>query len=359
MNQRPQIEQKNADRRKKSSFVCYICGERGRMQLPKFVQIEPVGQCNLRCRMCSIQFREDGPPHGPLAFMEFDTFTRLIDSFYGAEELQLQGLGEPLMHPRFFEMVRYAKSRGLRVSTNSNLTILNARRAAECVESELDCLHVSIDGATAETYEAIRVRARLAHVLRNLELLRTAKANANAALPLMKMVVVIMRRNLPELPALVRMAKREGFAAVFVQHLCHEYGEAELPAQYREMREFVQAETLLNEENERVNAYFEQARAVARELAIDLRLPEFEPRAEAPALPRCDWPWRGAYLSYTGLAMPCCMVSTPDRIHFGNMAEQGVEAIWNGDAYEAFREGLRIDRPHEICRSCSLYTGTF
>ena len=31
------------------------------MQLPHFIQIEPVGQCNLRCQMCPIQFRRDGP----------------------------------------------------------------------------------------------------------------------------------------------------------------------------------------------------------------------------------------------------------------------------------------------------------
>ena len=74
-------------------------------QLPTFLQVEPVGQCNLRCQMCPIQFRQDGPPHGPPAFMEFDVFTRLLDQFPGLEELQLQGLGEPMMHPRFFDMV--------------------------------------------------------------------------------------------------------------------------------------------------------------------------------------------------------------------------------------------------------------
>jgi hypothetical protein len=36
------------------------------LALPTYAQIEPVGQCNLRCQMCSIQFRQDGPPHGPL-----------------------------------------------------------------------------------------------------------------------------------------------------------------------------------------------------------------------------------------------------------------------------------------------------
>src|SRR6266516_1954311 len=115
------------------------------MKLPSFVQIEPVGQCNLRCQMCPIQFRTDGPPYGPPDFMPFDEFTRLVDQFEGLEELQLQGLGEPMMHPRFFDMVAYASGKGIKVTTNSNLTLLNERRAERCVKSGLDSLHVSID----------------------------------------------------------------------------------------------------------------------------------------------------------------------------------------------------------------------
>src|SRR3954469_24812224 len=141
-----------------------------RMQLPHFVQIEPVGQCNLRCQMCPIQFRHDGPSGG-VAFMAYEEFTRLIDQFVGVQELHLQGLGEPMMHPRLFDMVAYAAGQGVRVTTNSNLTLLNARRAERCVTSGLDDLHVSIDGASAETYERIRVRAHLDRVARNLELL--------------------------------------------------------------------------------------------------------------------------------------------------------------------------------------------
>src|SRR5215208_2805024 len=87
---------------------------------PRFIQIEPVGQCNLRCQMCPIQFRRDGPPHGPLAFMAFETFTRIVHELPGLRELHLQGLGEPLMHPRLFDMVDYAAARGVAVSTNTN-----------------------------------------------------------------------------------------------------------------------------------------------------------------------------------------------------------------------------------------------
>ena len=85
------------------------------MDLPTFLQIEPVGQCNLRCQMCPIQYRQDGPPHGPLAFMDFAIYTRLIDQYESVEHLHLQGLGEPMMHPRYFDMVRYAVGRGFAI----------------------------------------------------------------------------------------------------------------------------------------------------------------------------------------------------------------------------------------------------
>ncbi|MCA1670195.1 MAG: SPASM domain-containing protein, partial [Thermomicrobia bacterium] len=67
----------------------------------------------------------------------------------------------------------------------------------------------------------------------------------------------------------------------------------------------------------------------------------------------------GAYLSYQGLAMPCCMVSTPDRVNFGNMAQIGVDKVWSGAEYQAFRDRLDSDDPPELCRSCAVYRGIF
>src|ERR671933_714428 len=129
--------------------MCSKAGRRCVVELPGYVQIEPVGQCNLRCQMCPIQFRQDGPPFGPVAFMPFDAFTRTLDQFANVTELHLQGLGEPLMHPKFFDMVEYAVQKNIRVTTNTNLTLMNRRLAERCVKSGLDRLFVSIDGATA------------------------------------------------------------------------------------------------------------------------------------------------------------------------------------------------------------------
>jgi MoaA/NifB/PqqE/SkfB family radical SAM enzyme len=105
----------------------------------------PVGQCNLRCRMCPIQFRSDGGPGHPPAFMPYEVFCGLIDQFDGVSELQLQGMGEPMLHPRFFDMVAYAAARGIAVSTNTNLTVLSERRADACIRSGLRRMQVSLD----------------------------------------------------------------------------------------------------------------------------------------------------------------------------------------------------------------------
>jgi radical SAM protein with 4Fe4S-binding SPASM domain len=330
--------------------------------LPTFVQIEPVGQCNLRCQMCAIQFRTDGPPHGPPAFMPFETFTRLIDGFGAIEDLHLQGLGEPMMHPRFFDMIAYATARGIRVTTNSNLTLLNARRAERCVQSGLDCLHVSIDGAQAATYERIRVRAHFERVLRNLQLLLDTRERFRSVVPHLKLVMVIMRQNLQELPDLVHLAHAWRMEEIWVQHLCHDFNETTLPAQYQSMRAFVDSQTLLTEDPARIEQYFGAARTTAQELGIALRLPRTQPRPHPPGMPgpqRCDWPWRRAYISYQGYAMPCCMVSTPDRINFGSMNERGVAEVWSSDQYQRFRDQLDSDDPPELCRSCAVYNGTF
>jgi radical SAM protein with 4Fe4S-binding SPASM domain len=259
-------------------------------------------------------------------------------------------------------MVAYATRKGMRVTTNSNLTLLNPARAERCVTNGLDTVHVSIDGATAATYERIRVRAHLDRVLRNIEMLLDARRRLGSERPHLRMVTVLMRQNLHELPDLVRLAQRYAMESLFVQHLCHDFGEASLPAHYRPMRDFVEEQTLLREDAERVEHYFAAARQVARELSVELRLPRTRKRPHAPDTSgpeRCDWPWHGPYITYQGLVMPCCMIATPDRLNFGNVSDAGIAAIWNGEKYDGFRRQLASAEPPAICRSCSVYSGTF
>ena len=324
------------------------------MKLPDFVQIEPVGQCNLACRMCPVTYRNEGGK--PPAFMSFDAFCRVLEQFPAVRHLQLQGMGEPFLHPRFIDMVSHAAARGIEVTTNTNLTALSPRRADELVASGLAKLHVSIDAADPDAYGYIRVGSRLSRVLRNLALVQDAKRRLGAERPEIILVAVAMRRNLEQLPRLVQLAADHGVRSMSVQHLAHDFTEDSLPAQYRPMRRFVEDETLMNEDPLRVELFFDQARARALELGVELRLPNLRPQSTRRG---CDWPWRGAYIAHSGEAMPCCMVATPDRASFGNMATEGVAPVWNNHAYDQFRSRLASDDPPDICKGCAVYHGHF
>jgi MoaA/NifB/PqqE/SkfB family radical SAM enzyme len=324
--------------------------------LPSFVQIEPVGTCNLRCRMCPVHLRSDAEGAPPL--MPFDAFRRLLAQFPALTELHLQGLGEPMMHPRFFDMVRYAADRGIRVSTNSNLTLLTPARADLAIASGLHEISVSIDAATPETYAWIRVGANLGKVLRNLDRLLSSRARAGSDLPHVRIVMVLMRSNLCELAPMVRLTHQTGANVLFVQQLCHDFGETRLPLAYLSMRQFIDGEALGEPDRPAMERAYAEARAEAGRLGVTLRLPRPTAR-ESGNRQRCDWPWRGAYISHGGEAMPCCMVATPERAPMGNMVREGVHHVWNGAAYAGIRDGLAGGTPAEICRSCALYKGTF
>jgi radical SAM protein with 4Fe4S-binding SPASM domain len=332
------------------------------MQLPTSIQIEPVGQCNLRCEMCPIQFRRDGPPNGPLAFMAWDTFTSLLEGFPDVKRLHLQGLGEPMMHPRFFDMVRYAADRGIEVTTNSNVTLLNEQRTERLLASGLETLYFSIDGATPGTYERIRKRAHYDQVVGNIERMLRLRDRLGSTKPGLRVVMVIMRQNLHELPELVSMAANWGAEEMFVQHLSHDFGEPTLPDEYRPMRDYIAEQTLANEDPDRIAQHFGEARERAAARGLKLRLPRTTPKRYPEGTTgrdRCDWPWTGAYISYEGYMMPCCMVATPDRMNFGKVTEHSLRSVWDGPEYTAFREQLNSETPPDICRSCSLYWGTF
>ncbi len=336
--------------------------ERERVPSPTYVQIEPVGQCNLACTMCPINYRDDKPLTGRLKMMDFNLYCRIVDQFTNLQTLHLQGLGEPFLHPRFFDMVTYAANKGVRVTTNTNLTTLSPKRALLTVASGLDTLHFSIDGTTAETYERIRVNAHFDKVLANLGNLVEARQRLGSALPHLHMVMVIMRQNLAELPDLVRLASQYGAEEVFAQQLSHDFGDPAFHKNFQPLNDYVKEQSLLYEDPERIERYFGQARALAKELGVVLRLPRPRPKpypANMPGRDRCDWPWSSAYISFQGYAMPCCIASSPEVIELGLINGDNFDAIWNGEAYNRFREQLASGAPPEICRSCSIYNGMF
>jgi hypothetical protein len=79
-----------------------------------------------------------------------------------------QGFGETMLHPDWHELVGYAIEQGIRpIVMLSNGTKLTEENARHLLRLEVDALVLSIDGTEAETYEKIRVGAKLEEVEAN------------------------------------------------------------------------------------------------------------------------------------------------------------------------------------------------
>ena len=244
---------------------------------------------------------------------------------------------------------------------NTNGTFLTRPRARALVTAGLHWLHVSLDGATAETYEAIRDGADFELVTRNIAGLAEVMRELGAERPHLSLVFVAMRRNIAELPDLVRLTASWGVGRLWVQNLSHSFSDTDPAGAYAEIRTFATEEALWAGRDEQTERTFADAAEVAAALGVDLRLPRLEePRRDRlPGTPGCHWPFESAYVTHDADVQPCCMVMGADRAVLGNADRDGFATVWNGTNYAEFRAALLTDDPPDVCTGCSLYRRLF
>src|SRR5687767_1974213 len=171
--------------------------------LPRSLYIEPTNRCNSLCTTCPRTFF---PMESP-ADMSFERFKTIVDQFPVLERVVLHGLGEPMLNRDLVLMIEYLKARpeGTYVLYNSNSLSMTPLRAEELVQSGLDEYRASLDGATPDTYLAIRGVNALPKVIRNLRLLVETKRRMDATKPHVSAWFIAMRENLHELLDVVRL----------------------------------------------------------------------------------------------------------------------------------------------------------
>jgi radical SAM protein with 4Fe4S-binding SPASM domain len=325
-------------------------------QLPRRLQLEVTGSCNLACRMCLVRYRPKLSRRA--GALDLDLFRRLLDELPDLEEITLQGLGEPLLAPGLWEMIELATSRGIRVGFNTNATLLSRPAAERLVASGARWVHVSLDGPSAETYESIRDGADFERVRRNLAGLLQARRAAGSATPRVLIVLVAMRRNVETVPELVDLAAGLGADGVFVQNLSHDFQDAG-DTSYDEIRAFVEDEQLW-EGDPAAQAAFAEARRRAGRAGLELRLPgRGHPAPRAADEPGCSWPFDAAYITHEGRVQPCCMVMGSERATLGELTGRSFSDVWQDAPYQAFREALQSDDPPACCSGCALYRRVF
>ncbi|HKZ85960.1 MAG TPA: radical SAM protein [Anaerolineae bacterium] len=181
------------------------------------VYVEPTSLCNIACRTCIRNVWDE-----PMGMMSAATFERIVEDLSAltpASTVFFGGLGEPLFHPRIVEMVTRVKAIGAPAELITNGTLLDEERARQLIESGLDVLWVSIDGATPESYGDVRLGAALPEVLDNLARFRQLRPGSHRPKPQIGIAFVALKRNIAELPEVIALGRRLGASRFMVSNV--------------------------------------------------------------------------------------------------------------------------------------------
>ena len=305
-----------------SYYVSRITKQPNQMGLPLAIALEPTTACNLGCPECPSGLRHFTRPTGNL---KEDFYKKVIDqvhrhTFY----LTFYFQGEPFINPNFLEMVNYASQKKIYTATSTNAHFLNDENAKKTVESGLDRLIISIDGTTQETYESYRKGGSLQKVIEGTKNILKWKKELNSKTPYVIFQFLVVRPNEHQIEEVHALAKKLGVNQVKLktaQVYDYENGNPLIPS---------------------IDKYSRYRKLDDGTYAIKNSLNN-----------NCWKLWHSCVITWDGKVIPCCFDKDANH-RLGELSETNFKAIWQGEAYQKFREQLFQGRDQiEICKNCS------
>jgi len=331
------------------------------------VYIEPTNRCNLECRTCMRNIWDE-----PLGQMDSSTFSRILEGLGNISpppKIFFGGIGEPLAHPRIAEMVGQAKKIGSSVELITNGTLLTPDMSLRLLDAGLNMLWVSLDGATPESYADVRLGSALPEVLANIAAFRKARQTEYTQRAYLGIVFVAMKRNIADLPALLKLGREMGVRRFLVSNILPYTAEMREEILYARSRmdfylgPFLELPIIdINETTFRpLYQAFDSGKSVV-----------FSGNRNDEAQGRCPFiESRSTAVSWEGNLSPCLpllhshnsFLDSRERFSrrhiVGSVNEKGLQDLWRDPQYAAFRERVRAFdfSPCVICGGCEMGEG--
>ena len=288
----------------RAKLLAAYLGRRTRVPaLPVEYIVETTAKCNLYCPMCPRETHKQ-----PKEDMADSVYQRLVRaSGRTAEHMMLIGLGEPFLDPKIFERIEFCEQHKVSTMLSNNGTLLVAAATERLLDTTLEHITLSFDGATKESFEYYRKGARFEKVRDNFIHFARRKHERGS-----KMQVVVqmvrMERNWDEVDAFTRFWK----AVPGVDGVRVKADETDL------------------------------MRPDAAHAPQDWKYP-------------CHYLWRGAmYVKHNGDIYPCCQSYNLGGSPMGNIGTADLPEIFNAPEMVRMREAHVLGRAGEIpvCAAC-------
>jgi radical SAM protein with 4Fe4S-binding SPASM domain len=286
---------------------------------PETGMIEPTNLCNLTCPTCPTGTGKI-PPRPQMTLASFDIALAALTP--KLRNLALWNYGEPLLNRDLPAMIANAKKAGVGVvKVSSNVHFLDGARGRALLESGLDVLILSVDGASQATYQTFRRDGDFDKVATSVAWLCAEKKRRGLAKPRIELQFIAMRHNEHELPEMHRLAREWGVDAL------------------------------------RVKTVGADDEATKNLVPVSRLLSRYEDDAVTPNVrhPFCTMAWDHTVVNVDGSVTPCCYLRPDmgDEFVMGNVFESSWPTIWRGERYRAFRAAMLDGRSAmPVCNRC-------
>lgn len=299
-----------------------ISGRNIHAGFPISIAIEPTTACNLRCPECPSGLRAFTRPTGNL---KMNGFTGLIDQLKKTTSfLTFYFQGEPYLNPEFLDMVSYASGNGLITSTSTNAHFLDEENSRKTVESGLDRLIISIDGADQKSYESYRKEGSLEKVLDGTRNIIKWKKKLKSSSPQVVFQFLVVKPNEHQMNSIKLLAKEIGVdKVIFKSAQIYEYqnGSELIPDNVQYSRYKKNSDGTWTIKNKLLN--------------------------------QCWRMWSSCVVTWDGNVVPCCF-DKDAKYKVGNAFSTSFTEIWRGVEINKFRQALLKGRSEiDICTNCS------
>lgn len=326
----------------------------GKLPMPDHLIWEPTGKCNLRCRMCYINFAVTTKTRE----MTLDEFKLMIDKIPTLKKISMIG-GELFLRKDIFDMLDYLITKGMTATLATNATLLKPEMVEKLAEyNNIVNVTVSVDGPE-KIHNQIRGKEfAFQRSMENIRLMRSKGIFVNV-------VSVITKENIDYLPDLIEVIGDSG--ANYMELEYERIYNAEIVKKTAEILgiehtldnfPIVGGDNSLMPEYtvERLRISIDAAERTAKDAGMTLGYMPFdfvenldnyyqrnvsdeEHFCKQLFIPRIDC---------SGNFIFCFAIKKP----MGNILTQPFEEVWYGEEMEKFRKAFLNNKILPICETC-------
>ena len=316
-------------------------------QFPLQINIEVTTACNLNCKSCLRKYLIDKPE-----YMSFEQYKLIIDKI-NPLMLCFVGFGEPMMHPEFFNFVRYAEKKNIHVSVTTNGTLINEKCIENIFNSGINILSISLDAANDEIYSQIRKNNIFNKITSALHNINKKKISKKTLLPNIVFHFVIHNYNYLNIYDFISFSKQYNPAMVYFQ-----------PCEYYNNEDKIMLSNIMNRDTLRQEISKANKKAIELKLKTNLFFWEknfdylwLKYENNHKELPyskvACIRPWVSTYISIDGCVYLCCGLSVNSKQSIGNVFKDNFEEIWNAKKTINQRKNIKSGKKSlKGCATC-------